>query len=66
MLIEIRSDKPVNEMRLKKIQYIFNESSCPNESLRRSIPDFTSYDGDQIVQLGEGDNYVEFIEVNER
>ena len=66
MLIEVRSDKPISELRLKKIQYIFNESLCPNESLRNSIPDFTSYDGDQIVQLGEGDNYVEFIEVDER
>ncbi len=66
MLIEVRSDKPINELRLKKIQYIFNESQCPNESLRDSIPDFTNYDGDQIVQLGEGDNHVEFIEVNER
>ena len=66
MLIEIRSDKPISELRLKKIRHIFNESLCPNESLRNSIPDFTSYDGDQIVQLGEGDNYVEFIEVDER
>ena len=66
MLIEVRSDKPISELHLKKIQHIFNESLCPNESLRNSIPDFTSYDGDQIVQLGEGDNYVEFIEVNER
>ncbi|MBR1728486.1 MAG: hypothetical protein IJ728_03070 [Selenomonadaceae bacterium] len=49
-----------------KIKYIFRESKCPNESLRNSISNFTSYDGDHIVQLSEGNNYVEFIEVNER
>ena len=66
MQIEIRSDKPISRDRLMKIKYIFRESKCPNESLRNSIPNFTSYDGDHIVQLGEGNNYVEFIEVNEQ
>ena len=66
MQIEIRSDKPISRDRLMKIKYIFRESKCPNESLRNSISNFTSYDGDHIVQLSEGNNYVEFIEVNER
>ena len=63
MIIEVRSDKPISEDCLQKIKQIFIESMCPNESLRNSIPDFTSYDCDQVVQLGEGDNYVEFINI---
>lgn len=57
MVVEIRSDEYIDGDTLDKIRSIFEESECPNESLRNSIQNFTSYNGDRIVQLGENDNY---------
>lgn len=53
MQIKIQSDKPIGGLTLYKIIDIFKVSQCPNESLRASIPEFTSFK-DGVVTLGEG------------
>ena len=60
--IKIKSGKPIDADTLRKIRDIFKESDCPNESMRASLPDFTSYDGAAIIQLALGDTYTEYIE----
>ena len=64
MTIEVRSGKPIESATLAKIKDIFKESECPNESLKNSIPEFTSYDGTGIVQLTVGKEYTEHIEIH--
>lgn len=60
--VEIVSGEPINHEVLAKIEKILIESACPNESLRESIPKFTSYDELRgIIQLNEGDTYKETI-----
>lgn len=60
--IDIFSGKPISHETLTKIEKILTESICPNESLKESIPEFTSYDELRgIVQLNEGDAYKETI-----
>lgn len=54
MLITVQSGRRVPEKTLSMIKDIFRESNCPNESLRNSIKNFKSFDGDTI-QLGDGD-----------
>ena len=61
-IVEIHSDKPINNVIREQIKEIFTHSQCPYESLRNSIPDFESFDG-LVVQLGEGDKYIEFIHI---
>lgn len=60
--IEIHSGIPIASEKLKKIQQIFIESKCPNESLINSINDFAFYNG-YIVQLNSGNKYKAYIEV---
>ena len=62
-VIEIRSGKPIGKSTLDKIKQIFAESNCPNESLLRSIDDFSSFDGHHIIQLATGDQFTETIEL---
>ena len=61
-IVEIHSDKPINNVTCEQIKDIFIHSQCPYESLLNSIPDFESFDG-LVVQLGEGDKYIEFIHI---
>jgi len=61
-IVEIHSDKPINNVIREQIKEIFVHSQCPYEGLRNSIPDFESFDG-RVVQLGEGDKYKETIKI---
>ena len=62
-VIAIRSGKPISNSTVDKIKQIFAESHCPNESLLHSIDDFSSFDGHHIIQLAEGDQFTETIEL---
>ena len=64
MVVEIRSDEFIHGDTINKIRNILEESECPNESLSKSIRNFTSYNGDRIVQLGKNDNYVVYIYID--
>ena len=60
--IEIRSGSPITEETITKIEKILSESICPNESLRKSIPEFVSFDELRgIIQLADGNEYRETI-----
>ena len=61
-IVEIHSDKLINNVTCEQIKDIFVHSQCPYESLRNSIPDFESLDG-RVVQLGEGDKYKDTIKI---
>ena len=61
-MLEIRSGKPISEITIKKIKQIFEESKCPNESMRNSIEDFAFYNG-FVVQLNSGEYYKAYIEL---
>lgn len=61
--IKIQSGKEISEDTVQKIKGIFTESKCPNESLYRTFDDFTSFVG-EVVQFGEGDQFVEYISVD--
>ena len=63
MTIEVRSGKPIEQATLAKIKDIIEKSKCPNESLKNSIPEFTKYDEQGIVELAVGDAYREHIEI---
>lgn len=60
--IEIHSGEPISEDVERKIQGIFTESECPNESLLASIPGFVRYDERHgIVHLVPGDLYTAVV-----
>ena len=60
--VEVVSGEPIDHEVLAKIEKILTESNCPNESLRSSIPEFTSYDESKgIIQLHEGDTFSDMI-----
>ena len=60
--VEIISGEPIDHEVLTKIEKILTESNCPNESLRSSIPEFTSYDESKgIIQLSEGNIFSDII-----
>jgi len=63
MKIKIQSGEKISDDTIQKVRDIFAESKCPNESLYHTFDDFTSFDG-EVVQFGEGDIYVAYIEVN--
>jgi len=54
----IKGGKPLTEAERNAIRRIFQESSCPNESLKNSIEGFVSFDG-QVLRLDSyvGDKY---------
>ena len=56
MLITVQSGQRVPGKTIRMIKDIFRESMCPNETLRNSIEDFKSFDGDTI-QIGDGDKF---------
>ena len=56
MLLTVQSGKRVSRETLRMIKDIFRESMCPNETLRNSIKNFKSFDGDTI-QIGDGDKF---------
>ena len=56
MLITVQSGQRVPGKTIHRIKDIFRESMCPNETLRNSIEDFKSFDGDTI-QIGDGDKF---------
>lgn len=60
--VEIFSGEPIDHEVLTKIEKILTESICPNESLKNSIPEFTSYDEVKgIIQLNEGNTFSDII-----
>ena len=63
MQIKIQSGEEISADTIQKVKDIFAESKCPNESLYHTFDDFTGFDG-KVIQFGEGDNYVVYVEVN--
>ena len=63
MQIKIQSGEEISADTIQKVKDIFAESNCPNESLYHTFDDFTGFDG-KVIQFGEGDNYVAYVEVN--
>lgn len=65
MILTIRSGEPITDETLAKVKDIFRESECPNESLSKTFDDFAWF-RDEIIQFGEGENFVEYIKVSEQ
>lgn len=54
----IKGGKPLTETERNKIRAIFQESSCPNESLQNSLEGFVSFDGQVLhIDYKDGDKY---------
>jgi len=54
----IKGGKPLTETERNKIWAIFQESSCPNESLKNSLEGFVSFDGQVLhIDYKDGDKY---------
>ena len=64
MKIKIQSGAEISADTIQKVKDIFAESNCPNESLYHTFDDFTGFDG-KVIQFGEGDSYVAYVEVND-
>lgn len=54
----IKGGKPLTETERNTIRTIFQDSNCPNESLKNSFEGFVSFDG-QVLHLDshDGDRY---------
>ena len=65
MTLTIKSDEPITEEILLKVRGIFSESNCPNESLSKTFDNFNFY-RNQVIQFGEGENFVEYINVRSK
>ena len=65
MIIKIESNIPITENIADKIRDIFQESLCPNESMRNTFSNFTLYK-DGVVKFGDESNYEETIAVTSR
>lgn len=61
-MIDVNSDRALTQLELQKIQSIFHESQCPNESLINSIEDCKGFDGEQVL-VGCGGQFTAHIEV---
>ena len=61
-MIEVRSDRVLTDKELKKVQYIFLESQCPNESLINSI-DGCKGIRDGVVTIGDGEGFTAQVEI---
>ena len=61
-IIDVYSDRALTQLELQKIQSIFHESKCPNESLINSIEDCKGYDGERVL-VGEGGQFTAHIEI---
>ena len=54
----IKGGKPLAETERNTIRAIFQESSCPNESIKNSIEGFVSFDGQVLhIDYKDGDKY---------
>ena len=54
----IKGGKPLTEAERNTIRAIFQESSCPNESLKNSIEGFVNFDGQVLhINYKDGDKY---------
>jgi hypothetical protein len=54
----IKGGKPLMEAERNTIRAIFQESSCPNESLQNSLDGFVSFDGKVLhIDYKDGDKY---------
>jgi len=54
----IKGGKPLTETERNTIRGIFQESSCPNESLQNSLEGFVSFDGQVLhIDYKDGDKY---------
>lgn len=61
-MIEVDSDRELSKVELSKIQGIFKESHCPNESLINSIEGCAGFDGHRVL-IGEGGTFVAHVEI---
>ena len=61
-MIDVNSDRALTQIELQKIQSIFQESKCPNESLINSIEDYKGFHGEQVL-VGKGGQFTAHIEV---
>ena len=61
-MIDVNSDRALTQIELQKIQEIFQESKCPNESLINSIDGCKGVDGEQVL-VGAGGKFAAHIEV---
>ena len=64
MQIKIQSSEEISADTIQKVKDIFAESKCPNESLYYTFDDFTGFNG-KVIQFGEGDKYVAYVDVND-
>jgi hypothetical protein len=54
----IKGGKPLTEAERNTIRAIFQESNCPNESLKNSLEGFVSFDGKVLrIDSHVGDKY---------
>lgn len=54
----IKGGKPLTKTERNTIRAIFQESSCPNESLQNSLDGFVSFDGHVLhINHEDGDKY---------
>ena len=60
-MIDINSDRALTQEELQKIQSIFQQSKCPNESLISSIDNCKGFDGQQVL-IGAGGVFTAHIE----
>jgi len=62
----IKGGKPLTETERNTIRTIFQDSNCPNESLKNSLEGFVSFDG-QVLYINHEDDdkyaYPEDMEV---
>ena len=61
-MIEVRSDRVLTDKELKKVQDIFLESQCPNESLINSIAG-CKWIRDGVVTIGDGEGFTAQVEI---
>ena len=61
-MIEVRSDRVLTDKELKKVQDIFLESQCPNESLINSIDGCKGL-RDGVVTIGDGEGFTAQVEI---
>ena len=60
--LHVFSNKIIPPETLKKIEDIFAESQCPNESMFNSIPEFVAYVADVII-IGDSGSYHATVQV---
>ena len=61
-MIEVQSSREISPEELKKIQDIFLESQCPNESLINSIDGCKGFHNG-VVTIGDGEGFTAQVEI---